>query len=171
MAIDCQSVGISTTCKPRERIKRGVESDLCYYFDPAKITWPALLRRRDLSVKQRQRLPKPGPRRRDRSFTIEKITDRPGISLRRLNVPEFWRVLKGAEFGMRSNGSSHPGTYIAAEKSQFLPVRPERRPRAVDLGKRNSPAGRPGNGGFAIGHVMSLYWRSGSMASLLINCW
>ena len=34
LAIDCQSVG-STTWK-RKKIKRGVESDLCYYFDPGE---------------------------------------------------------------------------------------------------------------------------------------
>ena len=50
LAIDWQSVG-STTWK-RKKIKRGVESDLCYYFYPAKIN--ACCRVRRAAVEQRQ---------------------------------------------------------------------------------------------------------------------
>ena len=39
-----------------------------------------------------------------------------------LNVPEFWRVRRGL---VSIEQLVTPGTYIAAEKSQFLPVRPE----------------------------------------------
>jgi Uma2 family endonuclease len=115
LTIDCQSVG-STTWK-RKRVKRGVESDLCYYFDPAKITACSLAAaRRSNSVKDY-----PNP---DLAVEIDLSSskiDRPGINAA-LNMPEFWRVQRGSVLIERLVPS---GAYIAAEKSQFLPVRPE----------------------------------------------
>ncbi len=115
LTIDCQSVG-STTWK-RKKIKRGVESDLCYYFDPAKINaCSRSAARRSNSVKDY-----PNP---DLAVEIDlspsKI-DRPGIYAA-LKVPEFWRVRRGS---VSIERLVTPGTYIAAEKSQFLPIRPE----------------------------------------------
>jgi Uma2 family endonuclease len=115
LAIDCQSVG--STIWKRKKIKRGVESDLCYYFDPAKFTaCSSSAARRSNSVKDY-----PNP---DLAVEIDlspsKI-DRPGIYAA-LNVPEFWRVRRGS---VSIERLVTPGTYIAAEKSQFLPAAPE----------------------------------------------
>ncbi len=84
LGVEHQAVG-STTWK-RKKVKRGVESDLCYYFDPPKLaTFAEVFARRSNKVEDY-----PNP---DLAIEIDisrsKI-DRPGIYAA-LKVPELWR--------------------------------------------------------------------------------
>ena len=151
LAIDCQLVG-STTWK-RKKIKRGWwNPTFGYYFDPAQDQRPALFRRRrSKSVKD---------------YPATRTSPSRSISRhRRLTDQESTRAKRHCPY---SGGSGRglvsieqlvtPGTYIAAEKSQFLPIRPEEVARWI--WDEDEP-GRPGNSGFAIGLVTSLPERSG----------
>ena len=104
----------STTWK-RKKLKRAIESDLCYYFDPVKLAAAAaaahsddvgLYPDPDLAVEVDISRPK---------------IDRPGIYAA-LQVPEFWRARK------KSVSIEHlgpHGKYVPADRSRFLPVRSE----------------------------------------------
>jgi Uma2 family endonuclease len=110
-----QSLG-STTWK-RKKIKRGVESDLCYYFDSEKLHAHAVAAGKGSNdVKDY-----PNP---DLAIEIDlspsKI-DRPGIYAA-LQVPELWRLRNGAA---SIEQFIAPGAYVAAKRSRFLPIRPE----------------------------------------------
>ena len=74
LGLEHQAIG-STSWK-RKKVKRGIESDVSYYFDVAKLMAYAEAFR---PVKPSQGLPESGPRRRDRYFTAE---DRPIRHLR-----------------------------------------------------------------------------------------
>jgi Uma2 family endonuclease len=115
LGIEHQQVG-STTWK-RKSVKRGVESDLCYYFDPAKLaTFAEAFARRSNKVEDY-----PNP---DLAIEIDisrsKI-DRPGIYAA-LKLPELWRFHKEQfSIALLTPG----GTYAPANRSRFLAVRPE----------------------------------------------
>jgi len=115
LGIKRQPLG-STTWR-RKKVKRGVESDLCYYFDPEKLlAHAAAVERGSNKVKDY-----PNP---DLAIEIDlspsKI-DRPGIYAA-LQVPELWRLGNKAVSIERLVAS---GAYVAVERSRFLPVRPE----------------------------------------------
>ena len=104
----------STTWK-RKKLKRAIESDACYYFDPSKLAAvAAALHSDDVDLY-------PNP---DLAVEVDisppKI-DRPGIYAA-LQVPEFWRVRNRA-VSIEQLGPD--GTYVPAPRSRFLPVRPE----------------------------------------------
>jgi Uma2 family endonuclease len=104
----------STTWK-RKHLKRAIESDLCYYFDPAKLAAAAAAARSDdISLY-------PNP---DLAVEVDisppKI-DRPGIYAA-LQVPEFWRARKRS-VSIEQLGPD--GRYVPVPRSRFLPVRPE----------------------------------------------
>jgi Uma2 family endonuclease len=113
LKIERQPMG-STTWK-RKKLKRAIESDVCYYFDPAKIAAAAatahsddvgLYPNPDLAVEVDISRPR---------------IDRPGIYAA-LQVPEFWRARK------KSVSIEHlgpHGKYVPADRSRFLPVRSE----------------------------------------------
>ena len=104
----------STTWR-RKKLKRAIESDLCYYFDPAKLAAAVAAARSD----NVDLYPNP-----DLAVEVDisppKI-DRPGIYAS-LGVPEFWRARQ------KSVSIEHLGTdgkYMPVPRSRFLPVRPE----------------------------------------------
>ena len=104
----------STTWR-RKGLKRASESDLCYYFDPAKLAAAAAAADSD----DVDDFPNP-----DLAVEVDvsppKI-DRSGIYVS-LEVPEFWRAR------MKSVSIEHLGPdkdYVPALRSRFLPVRPE----------------------------------------------
>jgi Uma2 family endonuclease len=114
LAIEREAVG-STTWK-RKNVKRGIESDLSYYFDLEKIAACALAASRESN----EVTDYPNP---DLAIEIDlspsKI-DRPGIYAA-LKVPELWRVRKGL---VSIEHLLSPTGYVGVEKSAFLPVRP-----------------------------------------------
>ena len=104
----------STTWK-RKELKRAIESDLCYYFDPAKLdAYAAALRSNNVDLY-------PNP---DLAVEIDiskpKI-DRPGIYAA-LKVPEIWRSRKQL-VSIEQLGPG--GKYVPVTRSRFLPVRSE----------------------------------------------
>jgi Uma2 family endonuclease len=115
LAIEFQPQG-STTWK-RKRVKRGVEPDSCFYFKAEKLL--ACAAAEEKGSNKVEDYPNP-----DLAIEVDlspsKI-DRPGIYAA-LQVGELWRI--------RDNVVSieqlvSPGAYVAAARSQFLPVRPE----------------------------------------------
>ena len=115
LGVEHQPVG-STTWK-RKKVKRGVESDLCYYFDPAKLAaFAEAFARRSNKVHDY-----PNP---DLAIEIDisrsKI-DRPGIYAA-LKVAELWRFHQD-RFSIEQLAAG--GTYAPAPRSRFLAVRPE----------------------------------------------
>jgi Uma2 family endonuclease len=113
LKIERQPMG-STTWK-RKKQKRAIESDVCYYFDPAKLTAAAAAAHSD----DVDLYPNP-----DLAAEVDisppKI-DRPGIYAA-LQVPEFWRVRNRA-VSIEQLGPD--GTYAPVPHSRFLPVRAE----------------------------------------------
>jgi Uma2 family endonuclease len=113
LKIERQPMG-STTWK-RKKLKRAIESDVCYYFDPAKLTAAAAAAHSD----DVDLYPNP-----DLAAEVDisppKI-DRPGIYAA-LQVPEFWRVRNRA-VSIEQLGPD--GTYAPVPHSGFLPVRAE----------------------------------------------
>jgi Uma2 family endonuclease len=111
LKIERQPMG-STTWK-RKKLKRAIESDICYYFDPAKLAAAVaavhsdnidLYPNPDLAVEVDISPPK---------------IDRPGIYAT-LQVPEFWRV-RNRIVSIEQLGPD--GTYLPVPRSRFLPVR------------------------------------------------
>jgi Uma2 family endonuclease len=115
LKIECIPMG-STTWK-RKQVKRGIESDQCYYFDPATIETAgnSAAKLSDIVADY------PNP---DLAIEIDispsKI-DRPGIYAA-LKVREFWRVRKGKVSIEQLNPD---GNYKPVAASTFLRVRPE----------------------------------------------
>jgi Uma2 family endonuclease len=115
LAIEREVVG-STTWK-RKRIKRGIESDLSYYFDSAKIAACALA----ASQSSNDVTDYPNP---DLAVEIDispSQIDRPGIYAA-LEVSELWRLRKQSVL-IEQLGPG--GTYMPAAISRFLHVQPE----------------------------------------------
>jgi Uma2 family endonuclease len=115
LEIDCLGLG-STTWK-RSELERGIEADLCYYFDPAKLEAceaADLLDANDVADY-------PNP---DLAVEVDlsppKI-DRPEI-YRALQVAEIWRLRAGI---VSIEHLGVDGSYVAAESSRFLHVTPE----------------------------------------------
>jgi len=115
LRIEYQPQG-STTWK-RKKVKRGVEPDSWYYFDPEKLLACAAAEAKGSNKVKDY----PNP---DLAIEVDlspsKI-DRPGIYAA-LQIPELWR-LRGKVVSIEKLVS--PGAYVAVEKSQFLPLRPE----------------------------------------------
>ena len=113
LKIERQPMG-STTWK-RKKLKRAIESDVCYYFDPAKLAAAAAAAHSD----DVDLYPNP-----DLAVEVDisppKI-DRAGIYAA-LQVPEFWRIRDKA---VSIEQLSPDGKYVPAQRSRFLPVRPE----------------------------------------------
>jgi Uma2 family endonuclease len=115
LGVEHQAVG-STTWK-RKKVKRGVESDLCYYFDPVKLAaFAEAFARRSNNVHDY-----PNP---DLAIEIDisrSNIDRPGIYAA-LKVAELWRFHQD-RFSIEQLAAG--GTYAPAPRSRFLAVRPE----------------------------------------------
>ena len=113
LKIERQPMG-STTWK-RKNLERSIESDLCYYFDPAKLAAATAAASRTTSAIT------PIQTWRLRSISHRPRSTGSGIYVA-LKVPEFWRARK------RSVSIEHlgpDGEYAPAPQSRFLPVRPE----------------------------------------------
>jgi Uma2 family endonuclease len=115
LGVDHRAVG-STTWK-RKKVKRGIESDVSYYFDAAKLAaYAEAFARRSNKVKDY--------RNPDLAIEIDispsKI-DRPGIYAA-LQVPEIWRF---ANESVVIDLLAPEGSYVTAESSKFLFVRPK----------------------------------------------
>ena len=111
LKVERQPMG-STTWK-RKKLKRAIESDLCYYFDPAKLA-AAAAQSDDVDL-----YPNPDVAA-EVDISAPRI-DRPGIYAA-LQVPEFWRIRNKA---VTIEQLGPDGTYSPALRSRFLPVRPE----------------------------------------------
>jgi Uma2 family endonuclease len=115
LAIEFQPQG-STTWK-RKRVKRGVEPDSCFYFKAEKLL--ACAAAEEKGSNKVEDYPNP-----DLAIEVDlspsKI-DRPGIYAA-LQVGELWRIRDKV---VSIEQLVSPGAYGAAERSQFLPVRPE----------------------------------------------
>jgi Uma2 family endonuclease len=113
LRIERQPMG-STTWK-RKKLRRAIESDVCYYFDPAKLAAAAAATNSD----DVDLYPNP-----DLAVEVDisppKI-DRPGIYAALL-VPEFWRVHHRV---VSIEHLGPDGTYAPVPRSRFLPVRSE----------------------------------------------
>jgi Uma2 family endonuclease len=114
LEIDCRGLG-STTWK-RSELSRGIEADLCFYFDPAKLR----LSEEAAARGSNHVADYPNP---DLAIEVDlspsKI-DRPGI-YSALEVAEIWRFEAGS---ITIEQLSADGTYAGAESSRFLHVKP-----------------------------------------------
>ena len=109
--------GARETTWKRPEIKRGVEADLCYYFDEGKRAADARSRAR----KSRKVADYPNP---DMAIEIDlsrSQIDRPSIYAA-LRVHETWYFDGGS---LRIEHLQEDGTYAAAASSRYLPVRAE----------------------------------------------
>jgi Uma2 family endonuclease len=115
LAIEFQPQG-STTWK-RKRVKRGVEPDSCFYFKAEKLL--ACAAAEEKGSNKVEDYPNP-----DLAIEVDlspsKI-DRPGIYAA-LQVGELWRIRDKV---VSIEQLVSPGAYVTAERSRFLPVRPE----------------------------------------------
>jgi Uma2 family endonuclease len=113
LRIRCRGLG-QTTWKRPETL-RGIEADLCYFFDPGKLAIAADARTR----RSNDIADYPNP---DLAIEIDispSPIDRTGI-YRALGVKEVWRF-DGSSLAIDQLGTD--GTYFATESSSFLPVR------------------------------------------------
>jgi Uma2 family endonuclease len=115
LEIDCEELG-STTWK-RPGLGRGIESDLCYCFEPAKIEACEAADSRDSNDVADYPNPDLAV---EVDLSLPKI-DRPAI-YRELRVAEIWRLRAGI-VSIEQLGVD--GNYVAAESSRFLHVTPE----------------------------------------------
>jgi Uma2 family endonuclease len=107
--------GAGQTTWKRPEILRGLEADLCYYFDADKLAQDRAARKR--GARDVANYPNP-------DFAVEidlspSQIDRPSI-YRALGVAEVWRF-DGEILVIEQMGSD--GTYVRAESSRFLPIR------------------------------------------------
>jgi Uma2 family endonuclease len=113
LRIRCRGLG-QTTWKRPETL-RGIEADLCYFFDLEKLAVIADARTRRSNIVADY----PNP---DLAIEIDispSQIDRRGI-YRALKVPEVWRF-NGESLVIEQLGQD--GAYIPADSSRFLPVR------------------------------------------------
>jgi Uma2 family endonuclease len=113
LRIRCRGLGQTTWKRPD--VLRGIEADLCYFFDPEKLAIIADARARRSNIVTDY----PNP---DLAIEIDispSQIDRPGI-YQSLKVPEVWRF-DGESLVIERLGSD--GTYFATDSSRFLPVR------------------------------------------------
>ncbi len=111
--IPCRGGG-QTTWK-RTEVARGLEADLCYYFEPGKLAVVAAA----VARKSKDIADYPNP---DLGIEIDlspSQVDRPGI-YRALQVAEVWRF-DGESMVIEQLGPE--GKYVVAELSRFLPIR------------------------------------------------
>lgn len=112
LKIELQPMG-STTWK-RKKLKRAIESDACYYFDPAKLAAAkAAAASDDVDLY-------PNPDLAVEVDVSPPRIDRTGIYAA-LQVPDFWRV-RNREVSIEQLGPD--GKYVSVLCSRFLPVRP-----------------------------------------------
>jgi Uma2 family endonuclease len=125
LEIDCQ--GLRSTTWKRPEVDRGVESDLCYYFDPAKLEVCEAAVARNSNNGADYPIP-------DLVIEIDlspsKI-DRPGI-YSKLRTPEVWRF---SDDTVSIEQLAADGNYVAAESSRFLYVRADEVTRWLIEGK------------------------------------
>ena len=114
--INFQSYG-QTTWK-RFELERGLEADLCYYFDPAKLQ--AASDAAHLGLRKVDDYPNPDLAI-EIDFSPPKI-DRPSI-YSALKVPEVWR-LHDDDVTVTIERLRKNGTYASSAVSRFLRVRP-----------------------------------------------
>ena len=125
LEIDCQ--GLRSTTWKRPEVDRGVESDLCYYFDAVKLEVCEAAVARNSNDGADYPIP-------DLVIEIDispsKI-DRPGI-YRTLRIPEVWRFENDI---VSIEQLAADGTYVAAESSRYLHVRADEVTRWLIDGK------------------------------------
>ncbi len=115
LSVDHEAIG-SATWK-RKNVERGIEPDLSYYFEAVKLAiYAAGIARQSNSADDY-----PNPDLAVEIDISEPRIDRPDI-YRKLQLPEVWRAYQGSVSIERLGPS---GTYIQAQRSRFLPVRPE----------------------------------------------
>ena len=110
--IDREAFGQTTWSRPE--VNRGVESDLCYYFDPAKLAASTMAGESN-SVSDY-----PNP---DLAIEIDlspSTIARPGI-YKALQVPEIWCLRKR----LMSIELLRPDGYVASAASRYIYVRPD----------------------------------------------
>ncbi len=113
--LDLDSHGLGSTTWKREEVHRGVEADLCYCFDPAKVQACRAANARGANDGAAFPIP-------DLVIEIdisEPEIDRPGI-YSKLRVLEVWRFRDGV---VSIEQLDADGNYIAADASRFLYVR------------------------------------------------
>lgn len=113
--IDCRGLG-STTWK-RSELNRGIEADLCFLFDPAKLQAADAAAANDSNDVADY----PNP---DLAIEVDlspSQIDRPGI-YSALRVAEVWRMSRGL---ISIEQLREDGTDVATDSSRFLHVRPE----------------------------------------------
>jgi Uma2 family endonuclease len=103
----------STTWR-RKDLERGIESDLCYFFDPVKMKIAAAADSDDVDDY-------PNP-----DLVVEVDISRPKLDrpeiYAALKVPELWRARDGS---VSIEHLGPDGTYVPAVRSRYLPVSPE----------------------------------------------
>lgn len=103
----------STTWR-RKNVERGIESDLCYFFDPVKMKVVAAADSDDVDDY-------PNPDLAVEVDTSRPKIDRPGIYAA-LKVAELWRARDGS---VSIEHLGPDGQYVPAVQSLYLPVSPE----------------------------------------------
>ena len=115
LRIRCRGLG-QTTWKRPETL-RGIEADLCYFFDPAKLAIAADARMR----RSNDIADYPNPDLAVEIDLSEPKVDRPAIYAM-LEIAEIWRFDGQSVVIEQLRGD---GAYVPAETSRFLPLRPE----------------------------------------------
>ena len=100
-----------------QNVKRGVEPDSCYYFDPLKFLACAAAEKSGSDTVNDY----PNPDLVVEVDLSPSKIDRPGIYAG-LQVPELWRIHNKIVSIEQLDAS---GEFVAAQQSRFLPVRPE----------------------------------------------
>jgi Uma2 family endonuclease len=125
--LDLDSYGLGSTTWKREEVERGIEADLCYCFDLAKVAICRAAESRGTNDGAAFPIP-------DLAVEIDisppKI-DRPGI-YSKLQVLEVWRFGDETASIEQLDGN---GNYVAADMSRFLFVRPDEIIRWLREGK------------------------------------
>jgi Uma2 family endonuclease len=103
----------STTWR-RKDLERGIESDLCYFFDPVKMRIAAAADSDDVDDY-------PNPDLAVEVDISRPKLDRPEIYAA-LKVPELWRARDGS---VSIEHLGPDGIYVPAVRSRYLPVSPE----------------------------------------------
>ena len=113
--ISCMDAGQTTWKRPH--VERGIEADLCYFFDPRKMALVAA----SLALKSNNVDDYPDP---DLAIEIDisrSQVDRPGIYAA-LKVPAVWRFDGETQVieQLRPDGS-----YAETKTSRYVPIRPD----------------------------------------------
>ena len=113
--LDLDFHGLGSTTWKRQEVERGIEADLCYCFDPAKVALCRAANARGTNDGAAFPIPDLAV---EIDISLPKI-DRPGI-YSKLRVPEVWRFGDDLVSIEQLDAS---GNYVVADASRFLFVR------------------------------------------------